>query len=234
MPVGNHHQVLVFSTNPDSAFYSAKFTQVGSGKGQYRQLSNTMNGRVFEWVGVDGSGIPLGDYVSDILIATPKKKQMVTVGVVHDLTSTDYVYAEAAFSNQDLNLYSDLDQEDNLGKAFKVGYASKGRQLGSSDYLFNSKLDYEFTSRDFSAIDRFRYIEFDRDWSVSNEALAVPEKDHIFSANLELKKDQDNLIRYQLVRRKRGEVVDGYQHNLLLVKAIGNFHMSSDLFQDVK
>ena len=229
--IGIKQQVLVFSVHPDSAVYQASFSQVGFGKGDYIQLSNTLNGRVFEWVGVDNNGVPVGDFDSDILIATPKKKQMFTVGVVQDLTSTDYVYAEAAFSTNDLNLYSEIDNEDNQGRAFKVGFANKNRQLGGSNYLLNSRLEYEFTSRHFSAIDRFRYIEFDRDWSLSSEDLAQQEQDHIFNAEIELKKDPYNLLKYQLVRRKRGEVVDGYQHRVQLAKGIGKFQLSSDLFK---
>ena len=228
---GNSQQVLVFSAHPDSAVYQAKFSQVGFGKGEYIQLSNTFNGRVFEWVGVDVNGTPLGDFDPNVLIATPQKKQMFTVGVVQDLTPTDYVYAEAAFSNSDLNLYSNIDNEDNQGRAFKAGFVSNNRPLGASDYHLSSRLDYEFTSRNFSAIDRFRYIEFDRDWSINSEDLAIQEQDHIFNAEIEIKKDLDNLLKYQLVRRKRGEVVDGQQHRIQLAKSIGKFQIRSDFFK---
>ena len=228
---GNHRQVLVFSVHPDSALYQAHFSQVGFGKGDYIQLSTTINGRVFKWVGVDNNGVLLGDFDSDILIATPQKKQMFTIGVVQDLTPTDYVYAEAAFSTNDLNLYSDIDNEDNQGRAFKLGFVSKNRTLGSSNYFLSSRLDYEFTSRYFSAIDRFRYIEFDRDWSISSEDLTIQNQDHIFNAEIELKKDLDNLLKYQLVRRKRGEFVDGYQHKIQLAKGFGKFQIRSDLFK---
>ena len=156
---------------------------------------------------------------------------MLTVGLVQELSSTDRIYAEAAFSNKDLNLYSEIDNEDNGGRAFKMGYVSKDRPLGNSGYLLSGKLDYEFTSENFSAIDRFRYIEFDRDWSLNSQDLLIPEQDHILSAELAIKKNQANFLNYNITKRQRGQLVDGYQHGLQVVKSLGNFHLESDLFR---
>jgi hypothetical protein len=228
---GSKQEILVFSVDPDSAVYQAQFTQVGPGNGIYRQLSNTFNGQVYEWVGVDAQGNPQGNFEAKIRIVTPQKKQMVTVGLVQNLSSNEYIFAEAAFSNKDLNLYSELDNEDNQGRAFKMGFVSEHRAIGSTGYFMSGKLDYEYTSNHFSGIDRFRYVEFDRDWSLSTEELAISEQDHILNAQIEIRKDQNNFLKYHVVKRKRGQVVDGFQHQFWLAKSFGNFHLSSDLFK---
>ena len=228
---GAQKSVLVFSNHPDSAFYQARFTQVGIGKGDYLQSSNTLNGRVYQWVGVDQNGELQGDYVSDIQVVTPQKKQMVTVGFVHDLSSEDYLYAEAAFSAKDLNLYSELDDEDNQGRAFKIGLVRTDKVIAGGKYFLSGRLDYEYTSRFFNPIDRFRYIEFDRDWSLNTEDLAVSEEDNILNAEIEIRKDLDNLVKYKMVRRKRGQMVDGFQHQFLLAKSLGKLQVSSDLYK---
>ena len=229
--VGNLHSILVFSTHPDSAFYQARFTRVGWGKGSYVQSTSTLNGVVFQWAGVDQDGNPQGDYEPEVMVATPQVKQMLTVGIVHDLSPDDFIYAEAAFSNNDLNLYSELDDEDNNGRALKIGLVRSNKKIAGGDYLFSSKLEYEYTSRFFKPIDRFRYIEFDRDWSINNEDLLIPEQDHILNAEIEVGKDLDNLVKYSLVRRKRGQVADGFQHRFQLAKGFGNFQISSDLYK---
>jgi len=228
---GTTQTILVYSTNPDSAIYQAQFVQVGLGNGNYRQSDNTLNGRIFEWVGVDDNGNLLGDFSNQTLVPTPQKKQMITVGLVHDISPVDYVYAEAAFSSKDLNLYSELDDQDNQGKALKVGLVKDRQSIAGGKYLLSGKIEYEFNSRNFSAIDRFRYIEFDRDWSLTQEDLKVVNQDHIFNTEVELTRNQNNSISYRLVRRKRGEMVDGYQHQVGLAKSLGNFQLRSDLYQ---
>ncbi|GJM28914.1 MAG: hypothetical protein DHS20C17_15490 [Cyclobacteriaceae bacterium] len=229
--VGNRQQVLVYSTNPDSAIYQAQFTQVGASRGSYVQSASNLNGRVFEWVGVNSNGEFLGDYQSQVLATTPQKKQMVTIGLVHDISSVDYVYAEAAFSTKDLNLYSEIDDYDNQGKAFKTGFVRTNQPIAGGKYLLSGKVEYEFNSQYFTAIDRFRYIEFERDWSLTSEDLSISEQDHIFNAEIELAKDPDNFIKYRLVRRKRGQMVDGYQQDISLAKSVGNFQLKSDLYK---
>jgi hypothetical protein len=228
---GMPRSILIFSNHPDSAHYNARFTQVGFGKGEYIQSNNTLNGRVYQWAGVDQDGVPLGDFVPDIKVITPQKKQMLTVGLVHDLSAEDYVFAEAAFSARDLNLYSDLDDEDNLGRAIKVGLVRTNKAFAGGRYFFSGSLTYEYTSRFFNPIDRFRYIEFDRDWSLSNEDLSVSEEDNILNFDLEVKKDQDNLLKYKMVRRKRGQMADGFQHQFLLAKSLGKFQFRSDVYK---
>ena len=60
--MGITEQVLVFSTNRDSAYYEAQFTQVGVNRGAYIQLSNTLNGRIF-----NGLELTLKVYPKEIL-----------------------------------------------------------------------------------------------------------------------------------------------------------------------
>lgn len=227
---GRLQSILVFSTNPDSAVYQARFSQIGQGRGNYLQSNSTLNGIVFEWVGVNENGIPQGEFEPEVQVTTPQQKQLLTVGIVHDLSPVDYVYAETAFSGSDLNLYSELDDNDNNGRALKLGFVRNGKAI-FRDYLLSSRFDYEHTSKFFKPIDRFRYIEFDRDWSLTREDLAVAESDHILSAEIEVKKDTDNLVRYKIVKRKRDRTVDGYQHQLQMAKNLGNFQLRSDLYR---
>jgi len=226
---GQMQQVLVFTSNPDSALYRALFTEVGLGQGQYQRASGTQNGTVYQWVGVDSLGAPLGSYEPAQQVTTPQSKRLLTLGITHDLNDRDYVYSEVAWSHRDLNLYSKLDDNDNQGQALKMGYVMGDRALGKN-YQLGATLDYEFNSTTFSAIDRFRYVEFDRDWNANTNDLALPNKDHILNLQMNLHKDALNYLKYGVTHRQRGSVVDGFQHNVRLGQQWGRWVIQGNLF----
>jgi len=64
--------IFVYSTNPDSAKFRVKFSNVGSNSGNYIQISSNANGKVFKWVAPAG-GIPQGNYEPVIPMVTPKQ-----------------------------------------------------------------------------------------------------------------------------------------------------------------
>ena len=69
--------VLVYSTNPELAIYKPSFSQVGQGKGNYRQINSTANGKVFEWV-APANGALQGDFEPVLLLPAPKRKRMIS------------------------------------------------------------------------------------------------------------------------------------------------------------
>src|SRR5690606_14403814 len=110
--------------------FEVAFCNVGLGNGDYEQLRSTANGKVFRFVGRgQGSFLPLR------IVPTPKKDQMFTLGGAYKLTSSDKFYAEIALSEHDQNLYSNLDEGDDQGKAIKVGYVNEGKKLPFSNSL---------------------------------------------------------------------------------------------------
>jgi hypothetical protein len=156
---------------------------------------------------------------------------MVTLGGGWKLNKYDEIRIETAFSKNDLNLFSDLDAEDDKGNAYKVNYKSTNRNLSfMKDYKFNAEANYEYNSADFSFIDRVRYIEFDRDWSYNPDDFTEIFSENIVNANLNLSKVFNNKLSYQMAYRKRGEAVNGFQHTLNAAKMVGKFLLKADLF----
>ena len=98
------------------------------------------------------------------------------------------------------------------------------------DYRFSARADYEFDNEYFSAIDRFRYIEFDRDWNYNPTERADQSADHILNAGFGVEKNALNKFSYKLVKRKRDIYVDGIQHFLDYSQGIGRFQLVSDAF----
>ncbi len=226
---GREQSVLYFSTDPAQAHYRAVFTEVGMGNGQYQLLSSTVNGKIYQWVGLDSAGIPQGNYDPLIPVTTPKLKNMLTLGATHTFDSSRQVYAEIAFSGNDQNLYSRQDDSDNGGHAVRLGYRSDDRPLFMG-LSWSHYLDYQFTSRNFRGIDRFRSIEFDRDWSVESSQLEAGLDDHLITMGIQLKQDPTNRLHYQWIKRHRMGVVEGNQHHLDLVKSFKRWVVSANVF----
>ena len=222
--------VYVFSTNSDSAVFDVSFSEVGSGNGNYRLTDRNVNGRIYEWV-APLSGVPQGSYEPVIAIPTPSQKRMLTVGGEVQLTEFESFFSEVAFSNNDLNLYSEQNSDDDNGIAYKGGFLSKERPVSFlKGYKWNAGFDYEYNEKTFRPIDRFREIEFERNWNFIPADSIKSFNENIFSISMGIAKDYNNLLSYRMVKRKRGDAVDGYQHYADIAQSFGRFRLSSNLF----
>jgi hypothetical protein len=212
-----------YSTSPDSAFYQINFSDVGSGNGSYILLNSTANGKVYKYTGPG-----FGNFEPVRLIPTPKLKQMTTAGVGFEISKYDNIYAEFAVSKNDLNLYSPVNDQDNIGKSFKGGYINKGKPLGfSKKYKWNAAVDYEYNQKTFTAIDRFRGPEFERDWSENIKTVA---DNHIFNASAGFFKNSKNNFQYRISRRIKGTDVNGTQQQYTLNQSFGKFSITNGGF----
>lgn len=228
--LGNDYEIFQYSTNPDSAFFNVQFSEVGQGNGNYRITNSTTNGRIYKWT-APINGQLQGNYEPISLLNAPNQKQMVTLGAGAKLNKYDQISAEVAFSKNDLNLFSELDADDDRGKAYKLIYEVKDRPVkGLETYKFNAGASYEYNDDAFSFIDRVRYIEFDRDWSFNPSDFTENFSENIFNSNVSLQKDGLNNLEYKLVRRKRGEAVDGFQQYFKGLKELGFFRVKVDAF----
>ena len=227
---GNPVKIFIYTTDSATTLYRVTFSDVGEGRGNYILSRSTANGRVFQWVSPVG-GASQGRYAPVIRIPAPNKKNMVTVGGGFDITKYEKVFTEVAFSNNDLNLYSEIDNEDNNGFAIKGGFESRDRPVKfMKGYKFSALANYEFDNEFFTPIDRFRYIEFDRDWSYKPGDKPDTSADHIFSIGAGLEKEAFNKISWRLVNRKRDAYVDGTQQYVDFSQSIGRFQIVSDGF----
>ena len=233
---GNHQEIYQYSTNPDSAVYRLSFSEVGFGNGDYELFQGNTNGRVYRWVS-PVNGTRQGRFSPVATLATPNKKQMVTVQASYALTEHEELYSEVAFSDRDVNLYSDIDNSDNKGFAIKSGVRSEGRPVNFlTDYKLKAYADFEVDDKNFTAIDRFRYIEFDRDWNFDPNTDKRKVEDKIVNAGVAVEKDQNNLFQYDLTHRLRGPQVNGFQHRVKADYRLGilqwrtsYFDMSNDM-----
>jgi hypothetical protein len=224
------YSIFQFSTDPDKAEYKVSFTEVGFGKGDYLLQTSTANGRIYQWVGPE-DGVSQGSYAPVRILPLPNKKQMMVIGNKFKINQFENVSQEVAISNRDLNLYSDLDDKDNSGYAWRGSLRSEGRKL--SDYTFKGGLSVELVEQNFQYIDRFRAIEYDRNWGYNIFQDSINRADRIVKTDVQFRKDQNNLLYYKYSYRNRTDVVEGHQHDLIMVKDIGPFNSKTSFYRMV-
>ena len=206
------YTIFIYSTNSDSAYYRVAFSNVGQGRGDYKQVASSANGKVFQW-NVPVAGIKQGNYDAVILLITPKQKQMITAGVDYEFSKNTKLSIEAAGNNNDINTFSSADSKDDFGYGLKINFdntspltpLSKWRGGGgevitktdttSGPLTLLTNLNYEYVQKYFSPIERYRSIEFERDWNRLNVALA--DDQHILGAAVQLAKKGTGSVGYK-------------------------------------
>ncbi|MBA3901843.1 MAG: hypothetical protein H0X62_16850, partial [Bacteroidetes bacterium] len=177
----SYDSIYVYTNNPNlGTYYDVGFSQVGENRGNYSQVRSTANGKVFEWV-APVNGVPQGSFEPITLLVTPKKRQMATFGGEYKISKTTIASMEMAVSNNDINTFSNLDNENNSDIAFRLGILNEQplKAGNSSDWVLSTKANYEQTNQNFTPIERFRSIEFERDWNIQNQVFT--ESQHISS-----------------------------------------------------
>lgn len=213
--------------NENAPLFSLTFSEVGIGIGNYIEGDPTANGREYVWV-PPINGVPQGSFEPVRQLPAPNQRQVMSLRTSYAISKNEQVYAEAAFSLQDQNLFSKLDAADNQGNALKVGYRHTGKKSKRwKDYKWFGTLSLELNQQHFQGIDRFRSIEFDRDWALENREASA---DLIAIGQIGLTKNQKNHFDYQLTHRQRGTAANGFQHQLTANKSIGNLQLSTTGF----
>ncbi|MEZ4943526.1 MAG: hypothetical protein R3D58_21805 [Saprospiraceae bacterium] len=204
--------VLVYSTNPDSTRFAARFTEVPMGQGNYVQLQTAANGRVFRWVAPDSlSCQPRGNFEPVVRLVAPEARQLFTAGTALQLSKNSEIQAELALSNRDLNRFSPLDDGDNLGlggflslrQNLLPGAAEKGWEL-------QANARYEFAGRQFNALNPYRPPEFSRDWNIGLADTAAAE--HWLRGGMTLQRKEWGSVQYDFGAFLRENRYDGTRH----------------------
>ena len=169
-----YSNVYVYSTNADSAVYRLGFSYVGQNNGNYIKTSTATNGKVFKWV-EPVANVPQGDYEPVRVLITPKKTQMATFGGNVKITKNLSTSFELAVSSRDLNTFSDIDNGNNDGYALKFGL-QKVNYFTDTTAKITTNVNYSYIQDKFSAIERFKTSEFNRDWNINNINLTQEEQ----------------------------------------------------------
>ncbi len=218
--------VYVYSTNPDSAIYQLGFSFLGANKGNYIQIQSSANGKVYEWV-VPIAGIPQGDYEPVVLLVTPKTKQMATFGGQYNFSKESFLSWEGGVSNNDINTFSDEDSKDDIGYAFKVNSHNKIKlSTAKEPWKFKIGTGYEFIEQYFTPIERFRPVEFERDWNINNVVFSSDR--HVFDAFAGFEKKKKADVLYNISVLKNDGEYDGLKNSLFAMYNLKGFIFKGD------
>lgn len=221
-------EYYAYSKDPDAAVFTVTFSEVGQNNGNYITMESGINGRIYEWV-APVNGLPQGNFAPITVIPTPNQRQMWNNQVRYQIDQYQQIYTDIAFSNQDKNLFASIDNEDNNGFGIKSGYAVSDLPI-SKNYDLSGEVSYEFNDQYFKPIDRFRYIEFDRDWSYTPVDSIPFIDERIMTAGIALLKDQDHYLDYKLVTRQKSDYFSGTQHYFNVGQSLGPLYHKSDVF----
>jgi hypothetical protein len=195
-------EIFVFSTDENDILYTVTFTNVGQNQGDYI-LSNTIaTGRIYEYVGTN-----LGDYSPVIQLVAPNKLQLAVINASYNPSEKTVVDAEIALSQNDKNLFSSIDDDNNDGIASKVNWQ---QTIIDKKWDLKSNLFFESIAENFQSIERFRNIEFDRDWNI----LDASGNQQLLNASFVFSNDEKGAVTYSFEQFNFGDSFDGNRHSI--------------------
>jgi len=212
-----YKNIFEFRLNSDTANYRVTFSNVGEGNGNYRQINTSANGKVFQWVMPDTiNNIKKGNYEPVIQLISPKKRQMLTVGAEYLINKNSRVMIETAVSNNDINTFSSAGSKDDVGYGVKINFDNKqmlGKEKKDSSHtpiVLTTNANYEYLQQNFAFIERFRLVEFERDWNRTSPALAADQ--HIAGVGIGLAKKNTGFINYRFNAFLEGSKYNAAKH----------------------
>ncbi|MBN1756662.1 hypothetical protein JW877_10690 [bacterium] len=148
---------------PDSGSYDINFSWVGGGNGDY----NYEGDGIYRWVGYrQGSYMPL-EY-----LPLPLKKEIFDLKLETQPLENVKLWGEIATSNYDRNLFSELDDDDNIGSAYSLGFNTgldsihlMDKNLGGIKWEGN----YRKVERRFSPLGRLNNADYSEDWNLTGD-----------------------------------------------------------------
>lgn len=195
-------EIFVYSNNPSDELYNVKFTNVGINQGDYRLNNTIATGRIYEYVGSN-----LGDYNPIIQLFAPNKLQLATINSSYNPNEKTNIYGEIAFSQNDQNLFSSIDNNQNNGIATKIGWS---QLLIDKKWDLKSYINFENISKNFQTIQRFRNIEFNRDWNIV-DAFG---NQQLINSTLTYSNEKNGEINYEFEKLNFSDSFDGTKHQI--------------------
>ncbi|NND33586.1 MAG: hypothetical protein HKN76_13430 [Saprospiraceae bacterium] len=205
-----YSEILVRSTNPDSARYTARFSLVGTGGGDYIRVASESNGEVYAWVAPDSLLGSQGSYAPVAPLVAPQQRQMFALGSSYKLGHNGLLETEIALSRLDLNRFSSRDDGDDYGTAIKSRLVKsiplQRDSVSGEGWQLKTELQHEMVSRSFQPLNPYRPTEFTRDWNLTGLASG---REHLANGLLLLEKPGVFQLGYEYAGFFRNQVYQG-------------------------
>jgi hypothetical protein len=153
-------EIFEYSTNTNDELYNVTFTFIGTNQGDYVLDQTIAIGNIFKYVGTN-----LGNYNPVIRLNAPTKSQVIAVNSTYKPSEKSSIFGEIAISNNDVNLFSTIDDQNNKGAAVKINWK---QILLDRSWQFSTNIGFEFLHQNFATEQGFTPVEFERDWNIVN------------------------------------------------------------------
>ena len=210
--------IYQYSTNPVLAKYSLSFVDVLPGNGNYIPDFNGANGKVYRYV-APIAGVKQGQYEPVQILVTPKKQQIINLGIDYTISKNTLLKTEIATSNNDLNTFSSKNNGDDRGWAAKFQLSNEKMLQSVNKLQLNTSLDYEYVQSKFRPLERLRTVEFSRDWGLPFTTSPVDE--NIIKATAGLKDKTNQSLTYGFINYHRSDKYNGFQNSLTHILLTG-------------
>lgn len=165
--------VLVYSNDTGKANATAVFTFVGSGQGDYIEDGFIPAGKKYRWISPTIIGLDTihnGSYLPIYVLYAPAQQQMITGGGRWKINDFIAIAAEGAVTHKDKNSFSSIDNSDNVGSAIQAKL-HLGRDVAGAPVSIFTEGSFEYLNRRFSQVERFREVEFSRNWNLPSNSM---------------------------------------------------------------
>jgi len=233
-PLNPSNIILSFTENLDSAKYSAVFTELGVGKGDYA-IDNTKNknARVYRYIGKGQ-----GSYLPVVQLIPPEQKQLITLNGTLQISKNTDVFAEMALSHLDMNRLSEVSNNDNTGFASHFAIEHAQRLDTAGQWLLKGQIRHEYLHKQFNILNPYRPPEFVRDWNIS--MITAKAAENLLYSNIQLTSKKGLNFDYGINTFDKGDLYSGtkhkgtfqFQNKRAQIKAIGTFLNSESEFLD--
>ena len=199
-----------YSTNENDNLFSVTFSNVNNNEGDYILSETFANGNVFVYVGTN-----LGNYQPITQLIAPTKLQVAVLNSSYKPSKKTTILTEVAFSNNDQNLFSTIDNNQNKGIATKLAWK---QTLLDKKWKLLSDVNYLFIHRNFNTIQRFQSVEFNRDWNLNNP---IGNQQQI-GIDINLQKSEDTFLNYSFQQLQFSDSFKGEKHLITSNMQFGN------------
>lgn len=154
-------EVFEYSTDENDELFNVTFNNVGANKGSYEIDRTIAIGTIYKYVGIN-----LGNFDPLIRLVAPNSLQVAVLKTRYAPSKRTILNAELGFSDNDANLFSNIGDEKNKQLATKFDWQ---QVILDKPWKLESTIDYEFIQEKFTSVQRFRTVEFNRNWNVINQ-----------------------------------------------------------------
>ena len=213
-------EAFVFSNDPNNELYRVTFTLVGANQGDYALSNINAINNIYEFVGANQ-----GSYAPVVQLVAPIKLQIAVVNGSYKPSEKTKISFEASGSKNDLNLFSNSDDNNNDGFAGKINI---NQTLVKKDSLWNMDvyIDSDYISAEYRNIEGLYNPEFNRDWNLDlNNVKGIGlnlGNQMLFNSGFRMFHQTKGTLNYQFEHLNFSDGFNGNRHiaqaNLLLNK----------------